>query len=267
MSARLVFLKLGGSLITVKNRPHTPRLQVLERLALEIAAARLQDQDLHIILGHGSGSFGHIPAREYKTRMGVQSANDWKGFVEVWRQAAELNHLVMLSLGKANLPAVAFPPSAMIITRAGKVDTWNLDTLLAALEKGLLPVIYGDVVFDEALGGTILSTEELFTYLARQMKPTQLLLAGLEPGVWADYPDNTRLLPEITPVSFPRIAAGLKGSVATDVTGGMADKVRQLVSVVDEVPGLRAMIFSGETPGNVRRSLLGEDVGTLIRSI
>ncbi len=46
MSARLVFLKLGGSLITVKDRPHTPRLDVLERLAQEIAGARAQNQNL-----------------------------------------------------------------------------------------------------------------------------------------------------------------------------------------------------------------------------
>jgi isopentenyl phosphate kinase len=267
MSSRLVFLKLGGSLITVKNQPHTPRLEVLERLALEIAAARTQDQDLQILLGHGSGSFGHFPAREYKTRMGVNSANDWKGFIEVWRQAAELNHLVMLALERANLPAITFPPSAMITAREGKVDTWNLDSLLTALEQGLLPVIYGDVVFDKVLGGTILSTEELFTYLACRMKPTKLLLAGLQPGVWADYPDNTRLLTEITPLSFPHIEAGLTGSAATDVTGGMDDKVRQIVSMVGELPGLRAMIFSGEAPGNVHCSLLGEVMGTVIHGI
>ena len=35
-----VFLKLGGSLITDKTRPHTPRLEVLRRLAGEVAAAR-----------------------------------------------------------------------------------------------------------------------------------------------------------------------------------------------------------------------------------
>lgn len=267
MSAQLVFLKLGGSLITVKNQPHTPRLDVLERLAQEIAEARAQNQDLQILLGHGSGSFGHVPASKYKTRLGVKSTEDWGGFVEVWRQAAELNHLVMSALEKANLPAIAFPPSAMVIAREVKVDTWNLDTLLTALEKGLLPVIYGDVIFDKVLGGTILSTEELFTYPTRRMKPTQLLFAGLQPGVWADFPNNTSLLPEITRVSFPQIEAGLKGSAATDVTGGMVDKVRLILSLVDEVPGLKALVFSGETPGNVRRSLLGEVLGTVIHGL
>ena len=267
MSSRLVFLKLGGSLITVKDQPHTPRLEVLERLAQEIAQALALDRDLQLLLGHGSGSFGHAAADKYKTRSGVNSVDEWKGFAEVWRQAAELNHLVLQALKKVNLPAIAFPPSATVFARGGKIDTWNLDALLTALEQGLLPVIYGDVIFDKVWGGTILSTEDLFTYLAHRMRPSQLLLAGLQPGVWADFPANTRLVHEITPASFPQIEAGLKGSAATDVTGGMADKVRQMIALVEELPDLRAMIFSGETPDNLRGSLLGDELGTVIHGL
>jgi isopentenyl phosphate kinase len=266
MSQKLVFLKLGGSLITVKNQPHTARLDVLERLANEIAVARSQDRDLQIILGHGSGSFGHFPASTYKTRLGVKTPEEWSGFIKVWREATELNHLVLLALEKANLPALAFPPLAMVVAHQGKVSAWNLDTLLRALGEGLLPVIHGDVVFDAVLGGTILSTEDLFTYLAYQLSPNQILFAGNQPGVWADFPDNTNLLLEITPKNLRQIETGLRGSAATDVTGGMADKVRQGLSLVEAIPGLKASIFSGEIPGNVQRALLGEAVGTVIHS-
>jgi len=264
MSKGLVLLKLGGSLITDKNRPHTPRLEVMERLAQEIAQACAQDAGLRIVLGHGSGSFGHVPASKYHTRQGVKSAKEWNGFVEVWREADELCRLVMQSLENARLPALRLPPSAMIIARQGQVESWDLGTLQQALGRGLLPVIHGDVAFDRVLGGTILSTEDLFTYLAEQLHPTRILLAGTEPGVWADYPHNTHLLPEITPKSFARIEAGLGGSASTDVTGGMADKVRQVISMVQASPGISACIFSGEQPGNVRRALLGETLGTEI---
>ena len=266
MSQRLVFLKLGGSLITDKNHAHTARMDVLERLAHEIAAARAQDQDLQIVLGHGSGSFGHYPASKYKTRQGVKTAEEWTGFIEVWREAVGLNHLVLQALERANLPAIAFPPSAMVTARKGRVATWNLDTLRRALGENLLPVINGDVVFDSALGGTILSTEDLFTHLAHHIPPTQLLLAGIEPGVWANFPDNTQLLSEIIPSSLREYETGLRGSAAMDVTGGMADKVRQILSLVNEFPGIKAAIFSGEKPGNVRRALLGEPIGTLIHN-
>jgi isopentenyl phosphate kinase len=63
----LAFLKLGGSLITDKDLPYTPRLDKLTRLAQEIKAALFSDRltgtqkqmGLKLILGHGSGSFGH----------------------------------------------------------------------------------------------------------------------------------------------------------------------------------------------------------------
>jgi isopentenyl phosphate kinase len=51
-----------------------------------------------------------------------------------------------------------------------------------------------------------------------------------------------------------------------DVTGGMVDKVRQVLSLVKTFPKLKAFIFSGEIPGNVQRALLGESIGTAIHN-
>jgi isopentenyl phosphate kinase len=266
MSGRLVLLKLGGSLITDKNRPHTPRLDVMHRLAEEIAAARAQDGELNIVVGHGSGSFGHVPASKYKTRQGVKTPEQWRGFVEVWREATKLNHHVLQALEKAGLPALALPPSASVLALNGKVASWNLEPLQHALDRHLLPVINGDVVFDTELGGTILSTEDLFAHLAGHLQPAQVLLAGNEAGVWADFPKNSRLLPEITPGSFRQISRGLGGSAATDVTGGMADKVLKVIAMVEASPGMSAAIFSGAVPGNLLRVLLGEPLGTLVHA-
>ncbi len=152
MSSILVFVKLGGSLITVKAQPHTPRMDVMERLADEIAEARRQEPGLKILLGHGSGSFGHVPASKYHTRQGVHTTQEWLGFAEVWWEASELNRLVMQSLAQAGLPVIGFSPSAGVLARDGKVVTWNLEPLSSSLENGLLPVIHGDVVFDQARG-------------------------------------------------------------------------------------------------------------------
>jgi isopentenyl phosphate kinase len=264
--SHLQFLKLGGSLITDKARPHTARMEMLARLAGEIASARQDDPGLQLILGHGSGSFGHVPAHRYGTRQGVHTPQEWMGFVEVWREAIALNRLVMDALEAAGLPAIPFAPSASVVAADGRVATWNLAPLQAALQSDLLPVVYGDVVFDIVRGGTILSTEDLFDYLARQLQPKQVLLAGLEEGVWADYPACTKLVETITPANLSEVAPGIGGSAATDVTGGMASKVGQSLALVQNVPGLEVQIFSGEKPGAVCRALAGEPVGTIIRA-
>jgi isopentenyl phosphate kinase len=44
----------------------------------------------------------------------------------------------------------------------------------------------------------------------------------------------------------------------------MRSKVSQMLDLVEQVPGLSATIFSGETPGALERAILGEPIGTLI---
>ncbi len=120
--------------------------------------------------------------------------------------------------------------------------------------------------FSTRRGGTILSTEDLFSHLVPIFKPQLLLEAGIEAGVWGDFPLNSRLMPHITPHNFEDIEANLKGSAAPDVTGGMLDKVRQVLAMVEMVPGLKASIFSADAPGSLRRALLGENLGTQLHA-
>jgi isopentenyl phosphate kinase len=262
--SKLTFLKLGGSLITDKTRPYTLRPDVLEAAAAQIAGVLDAAPQSRLLLGHGSGSFGHAAASRYATRQGVAGAEGWRGFAEVWFQASTLNRMVMDALHRAGLPAVALAPVAAVTARDGQVAAWDLAPLQSALSNGLLPVVYGDVLFDTVRGGTILSTEDLFAHLACQLHPERILLAGQEAGVWADYPRREHLREELTPEGFSSHASGLKAAAGADVTGGMQSKVSQMLALVERVPGLEVLIFSGEQPGNIRKALLGEHPGTLI---
>ncbi|TAK12115.1 MAG: uridylate kinase [Anaerolineae bacterium] len=257
----LVFLKLGGSLITDKAAVSAARHDVIGRLAGEIASALQTDLNLRLVLGHGSGSFGHNPGKAHNTRQGVRTAEEWRGFAEVWRQARALNNIVMDALTATGLPVLALPVSAAGLAEDGHIREWDIRPLQASLNAGLLPVVYGDVAFDATRGGTILSTEDIFDFLAGRLKPTRILQAGLDP-VWADFPARTRVVESITSSTFPDILNVLGGSAATDVTGGMSAKVRQTLAQVAAIPGCEALIFSGTQPGAVRAALLGENPGT-----
>lgn len=264
----LVLIKLGGSLITDKTIPYTPRLQILADLAGQIAHVRKSLPGLSMILGHGSGSFGHTAAREYGTRQGLQALVDtsryWGGFAEVWYQASALNRLVMEALHTAGLSAVSLVPVSSVTASDGRVEHWDLAPIQAALSAGLLPVVYGDVIFDQKRGGTILSTEDLFEYLTLHFNPQQILLLGLESAVWADYPARKRRIEKITPLTFADIQGSLGASHGADVTGGMESKVRQMLKLVAAVPGLKVQIFSGEEAGSLQKALNGETPGTLL---
>lgn len=264
MTNELVLLKLGGSLITDKDTPYTPRLDKLANLAKEIKTALDSTPDLKLILGHGSGSFGHVAAKRHGTRDGVQTKEQWLGFTEVRLQAAELNRYVVTSLFDAGIPALPFPPSASMVSDKRKVTYHNVETVRRALGVDLLPVVQGDVAFDETLGGTILSTEDVFTFLVDQFPTTRILLAGIEAGVWADFPARTKLVKQIQLSDYEAMRSGIKGSVSTDVTGGMKAKVEEMLSLIQKKPGLTVQIFSAEEPGFLTRALQGENVGTLL---
>ena len=274
----LVFLKLGGSLITDKTQPYTPLLNVMDDIAVQIKTALQTQPDLRLVLGHGAGSFGHVPASEYRIRDGLppratpllhrerdkSEDNYWKGFSEVWYQASALNRHIMQALHKMDVHAIALPPSSSVIASNGQVSVWETTAIRMSLSSDIVPVIFGDVVFDEVRGGTILSTEDLFMHLARALNPERILLAGLESAVWADFPARTKKVGKITRTSFEEISAGIGKSAGTDVTGGMESKVRQMLDLVRENPELTVQIFSGTEPGNIVRALTGDVLGTLI---
>lgn len=262
----LTLLKLGGSLITDKDTPRVPRLEVLQRLAEEIAQFLKTNPSSQLVIGHGAGSFAHVPASKYKTRQGVQTHQEWQGFFEVWQEARALNHIVLDALHQAGLPAISFPPSAGITTHTGKVKSWDLAPLHSALSHQLIPVVYGDVIFDEVLGGTILSTEELFMHLAIQLHPQRILLAGLN-SVCSDFPTCKHTIELITDENIIDYLPALGGSASTDVTGGMVQKVTDMLNLTHQVPGLEIQIFSSTQQGVLLEVLKGKNIGTIIHQV
>ncbi len=256
----MIFLKLGGSLITDKAVPETVREETLARLAGEIRQARAARPGLRLLLGHGAGSFGHRAAAKYGTHRGAATGDDWQGFAEVGHAAHRLHRRVMDALHAEAIPAVSFPPSASALCRAGEIQSMAVEPIRRALDAGLLPVVFGDVAFDLAQGSTIVSTERVFAFLAGPLRPSRLLLAGIEPGVFVDFPERRRLLPELAERDLDSVR--LEGASETDVTGGMAAKVRDALGMMHALPDLEVHIFSGEASGAVRQALLGSSPGT-----
>ncbi|MGV8025071.1 MAG: isopentenyl phosphate kinase [Anaerolineaceae bacterium] len=262
----LIFVKLGGSLITHKNQVCSARRPEISRLVQEIKQAQLNDPELRIILGHGSGSFGHPPAKKYQTRLGVQSEKDWHGFIEVRQQADALHRIVMDELWKAGLDAISFPPSAAATTHNHTEIQWDIEPIKNALNHELLPVVFGDVVFDSQIGGTILSTEEILAYLCLHLPIEKALIASIEKGVWKHAEDTENIFPILTPAEFHEHETSIGNSHAPDVTGGMRSKVEILFSIIKKHPSIQVSIFCGTEKGNLLKALGGVKIGTLLRN-
>jgi isopentenyl phosphate kinase len=266
--SELVFLKLGGSLITDKTRYETPRPAVITRLAKEIQAALKARPDLQLVLGHGSGSFGHFVADRYKVAQG--HLEDWRGYAETGAAAQRLNRLVVDALLAEGVHVVSLQPSASARCHHGELIEMAMGPIAELLGHGLVPLVYGDVALDDELGCTIISTEQIFLYLARSLRPQRVIVAGEVAGVFSGDPKRdtiVRLIPEITSRNLHNVEEMLTTSFSVDVTGGMLSKVQLLFQLVAEEPTLQARIITGRRNQLVERVLVDPTLseGTLLR--
>jgi isopentenyl phosphate kinase len=159
---------------------------------------------------------------------------------------------------------MAFQPSSSFSTKNRQIQYHFDQPIIRALEANILPVVYGDVVFDETLGGSILSTEDIFYYLAKNLIPAKIILAGLEDSIWLDFPENINAVTKITVSNFDLIKSKIGQSASIDVTGGMIEKVRIMLNLTSQIPKLKIAIISGKVKGNITRAYNNEKIGTWI---
>src|SRR5262245_35352978 len=94
-STAVTLVKFGGSVITDKAGQQQPDLPLIRQLAGELRAAYDDRPDLPLVLGHGSGSFGHTVAARYGIHRGIPPGASWLGFAETAAAALRLNRIVV----------------------------------------------------------------------------------------------------------------------------------------------------------------------------
>lgn len=247
--SELIFVKLGGSLITDKNKPRTPHLEVIKRVAVEIAAAMHTRPEMQLLIGHGSGSFGHVEAARYKVKAG--NLPDWHGYAQTSAAVQQLDCIIIEALLAAGLPAVPVQPSASARCHLGELAYLNTETIAELLARRALPVIYGDVALDDTQGCTIISTEQIMCYLALHLAPQRIILAGQVAGVYnadPNYNSGASLVPELNASNYAASSDKCGEAAGMDVTGGMNSKVRLMWDLVQAMPELTVRIMSGAVP-------------------
>ena len=256
-------IKLGGSLITDKSRARTFRKSNTAQIVNQLKRLQTLLPNARFIIGHGSGSFGHFEAQRHQTIKGVDSAGDLLGFAKVGEAAVALSQLVLKEFLACDLPAMRIQPSSLIDAEHGRIKFMDTNLINRALNAGLIPLVHGDIALDSQLGGTIISTETIFAYLAEQLPVSKILLLGEVDGV---LDEGGNLVPEITPASFNHLRSALGASDGVDVTGGMLQKVAEMVNLVSAHHQVKVIIANGNR-ADVLIDILAKEqrTGTLIR--
>lgn len=259
-----MLVKLGGSLITDKSKPETARMDVIKQLAGEIHSACEAGEGMEFVVGHGGGSFPHRPADKYGTGKGLKGASGTRGIALVQDAASRLNRIVVGALIDADVNAISVQPSSCMVTENGLISSAFLDPIRMALKLGVIPVPYGDVSLDTKIGCSIVSTERILDFIARDMGASRIVIAGVEDGVWKDFPARRKMASEITPENYADVVGSLQGSESVDVTGGMRHKVERALSLAEET-GISTQIVNGLAEGRLKEAMLGKKVsGTVV---
>lgn len=258
MVTGVVTLKLGGSLITDKERPATAREEVIRRLAAELARA-LDRTPGAVVIGHGSGSFGHPPAARYRLRDGLRGEDDLEGVSLTQSRADELHRLVFDALREAGVASFSLAPAAGAVAEDGRLRTLAVEPVAIALERGLVPLVHGDVVADRVRGVTVASTEQVLEHLAtglagRGWRVRRAVWLGDTAGV---FDGEDRVIPRIA--AGDGLPDGVGPSGATDVTGGMAHRLEVALRLARR--GIPSWIGDGRREGALEEALRGEARG------
>jgi isopentenyl phosphate kinase len=257
-----VMLKIGGSVITDKNGELAARTQEMSRLAEEIQKANVQN----LIIVHGGGSFGHPVAQKYAIKEGFKEENQKIGFAETHHVMTVLNGLFMDALIWRDVPAVSITPSSCIITKKGRIQCFEETSLKMLLKMGFLPVMYGDAVFDTELGFTILSGDQLVSYIAEKFNAERIIIGVDVDGLYDGDPKvetTAKMFTHLTLAELRKLQNKFGEPTACDVTGGMFGKMAELVPAIEH--GISVTIVNATKPNYIYKALKGEKAeGTLI---
>jgi isopentenyl phosphate kinase len=263
LSVKPTVLKLGGSVITNKEKPLTPNLPAIKRLANEISKANVS----RLVLVHGGGSFGHPIAEQYTIMDGYKNRSQIMGFSKTRQAMIALNKLVVDSLIQHNIPAVTMQPSSCIITKQGRIQFMEEKPLRKLLEMDFVPILHGDAVLDSDKGFAILSGDQLVSSLAIKLNAERIIIGIDVDGLYASDPKTdprAQLIQHATPQELRKLQHKIEENKVTDVTGGMLGKIMELIAAVEK--GIQAMIINAAKPDNVYKALKSERVsGTEIK--
>ncbi len=144
-----------------------------------------------------------------------------------------------------------------------RITEGNLDSFKRYLNKGFIPVIYGDVVLDKDLEICVISGDQIIQYLAKNLNPDKVILGTDVDGV---YNKNPKIHDDA--VFFDKFSSledldTLEGTTNVDVTGGMVGKIKELLYLADL--GIESKIINAEIENNIFKALNNDQVkGTVI---
>lgn len=245
----MILIKLGGSIITNKEKPLSVRRKTIENLAKSLKKIKEP-----IIIVHGGGSYGHYWSVKYDMHT-KERKYDLRGVSIVKNSMIELNKIILDSMLKNKLNPYCLPPTDFM--SGNKPISKKIKEIEKIAKSGLIPVTFGDALWYGQKKTYILSGDKIMTHLAKILKPKFCIFALNEDGLYSDL-KSKKLIYELQ---------GEKPTISEnkmDVTGGMARKVDE-ASKISKM-GLNVFFVNGNKPERIVKAVKNKTFeGTLFR--
>ena len=245
----MILIKLGGSIITNKEKPLSPRKKVVENIA-----KNLKKINEPIIIVHGGGSFGHYWSVKYDMHTKPKKY-DIRGVSVVKNSMIDLNKIILNAFVKNNLNPYSLPPTDFMSGNIPEVK--KIKEIIEIAKSGLIPITYGDVLWYGNKKTYILSGDKIMTHLAKILKPRLVIFALNEDGLYSDL-KTKKLIYELKGEN-PKISEN-----KMDVTGGMMRKVDEASIIAKS--GMNVFFVNGNKPERIVKAVKNNKYeGTLFR--
>jgi isopentenyl phosphate kinase len=245
----MILIKLGGSIITNKEKPLSPRKKTIENII-----KNLRKIDEPIIIVHGGGSFGHYWSVKYDMHT-KPSTYDIHGISVVKNSMVELNKIILDSFLRNKFSPYCLPPTDFMF--GNKPIKTKIKEIKKIADSGLIPITFGDVLWYGQKKSYILSGDKIMTLLSKILKPRLCIFVLNEDGLYSDLKSKTliyELKKEIPSISINQM----------DVTGGMIRKVEEAVKI--SKTGIDVFFVNGNKPERIVKAVKNRSFeGTLFK--
>ncbi len=245
----MILIKLGGSIITNKEKPLTPNKILIRKISTHLKKVKEP-----MIIIHGGGSFGHYWSVKYDMHTKPDRYSS-KGISLVKNSMVELNSIILESFVESGLNPYCVPPSDFMIGNSPINN--KVKEIPKIARSGLIPISYGDVMWYGKNKFYILSGDKIMGILSKILKPRLAIFATNVDGIYSDM-RTRKLLREF------RSEKPITSKVTMDVTGGMTRKIQEARGISKN--GVKVFFVNGKFPNRIVNAINGKGFeGTVFR--
>ncbi|MGE0242934.1 MAG: isopentenyl phosphate kinase [Nitrososphaeraceae archaeon] len=258
MNNNLVLIKLGGSVITFKEKALSANIKAIEDISKILK--RIENP---IILIHGGGSFGHYWSVKFDMHT-KPSKYDPHGISKVHTSMLTLNKKIVDILEKDGLNPYGISPSSFL--KNGKPDVTKVIELKKMTEHSIIPITYGDIVHIKNNKYSILSGDVLMTTFSKLLIPSKIIFTLNVDGLYNNTTDK-KLIKEVNFDSKYKLQRKINFKTEiniTDVTGGIKRKVEEAKKI--SIEGLDVIFLNGLSPIQIENAITDKEFkGTIFK--